>query len=255
MINKKRPVIRQLAAAAGLSLCWGCATLETVSPEAPEAVLLPIPVAEAEPVPVEEPAEEVAEIEPRVPIKDLLLEDEAASDLQQKAQSYTVRRGDTLGAIALKHQVPLSGLKRANGLEKDRILVGQKLIIPTQTLRLQIDKSDNELTVFSGERLIRAYPVATGDQGITPAGSYTIANRLIGATWYWQGHAVTPDDPDYPLGSRWLGLSKRGYGIHGTNEPELIGQQVSHGCIRMHNEDVEELFDVVSIGTAVTIIE
>ena len=97
--------------------------------------------------------------------------------------------------------------------------------------------------------------MATGDQGVTPVGSYTIANRLIGPTWYWEGREYKADDPDYPLGSRWMGLSRKGYGIHGTNEPELIGQQVSHGCIRMLNEDVEELFDVVSIGTPVSITD
>jgi hypothetical protein len=91
--------------------------------------------------------------------------------------------------------------------------------------------------------------------GRTPTGTDTIADRLIGPTWYWQGYAVPSDDPEYPLGSRWLGLSRRGYGIHGTNEPESIGKQESPGCIRMHNADVEEVFDVVSVGTPVTMIE
>jgi lipoprotein-anchoring transpeptidase ErfK/SrfK len=189
---------------------------------------------------------------PREPLKDLLL---AAPASEPTQRTHFVKAGDTLGSIADRYRVTIPMLKGANRLDSDRIRVGQKLRIPAVALRIEIDKSDNVLKLFKNVELVRTYPVATGDQGVTPVGSYTIANRLIGPTWYWQGHAVPADDPEYPLGSRWLGLSRRGYGIHGTNEPESIGKQVSHGCIRMHNEDVEELFDVVAIGTGVTIVE
>lgn len=173
----------------------------------------------------------------------------------QHAERHIVQPGDILAAIADQYGVTLPMLKQTNHLDTDHIYPGQPLIIPMVALRIQIDKSENLLTLFNHREPVKTYPVATGDQGVTPVGTYTIANRLIGPTWYWQGYAVPPDDPEYPLGSRWLGLSKRGYGIHGTDEPESIGQQVSHGCIRMHNADVEELFDVVSVGTVVTIIE
>lgn len=202
-----------------------------------------------------ERADDVDADEVRTRLKDEILEVLVASAPVQHIQRHVVQPGDILASIADQYGVTLSMLEWANRLDTDRIYPGQRLIIPAVSLRMQIDKSENSLTLFSDLEPIRTYPVATGDQGITPVGTYTISNRLIEPTWYWQGYAVPPGDPDYPLGSRWLGLSKRGYGIHGTNEPESIGQQISHGCIRMHNEDVEELFDVVPVGTVVTIIE
>lgn len=202
-----------------------------------------------------ERADDVEVREIRTPLKDVLLAALASSAPEKQGPPHVVQRGDTLGAIANRYGVTLPMLKWANRLDTDRISPGQRLSIPTAVLHIEIDKSENLLRFFNDLQLVRTYPVATGDQGVTPIGTYTIANRLIGPTWYWQGYAVPPDDPEYPLGSRWLGLSKRGYGIHGTNEPESIGQQISHGCIRMHNADVEELFDVVPVGTGVTIIE
>ena len=230
--------------------------------ERPLAVQAPAPMSVAEPVPAAipvaepvQPPEEPALIPPasenNPPLKDVLLE-ALKSSIKKK---YTVDAGDSLGAIAKRNHVTLEMLKSVNNLKSDRIRVGQKLMIPAAHLRITIDKSQNRLRLFNGEALVRTYPVATGDRGVTEAGSYKVVTRLIQPTWYWQGYAVTPDDPDYPLGTRWLGLSRQGYGIHGTNEPESIGKQASHGCIRMYNVDVEELFDVVPIGTPVKIAE
>ena len=74
--------------------------------------------------------------------------------------------------------------------------------------------------------------------------------RVSHPTWYRPGKVVPPGDRN-PLGPRWIGLSRRGYGIHGTSSPRSIGRPASHGCIRMHNADVEELFGLVEIGDAV----
>jgi lipoprotein-anchoring transpeptidase ErfK/SrfK len=242
----------------------GCAMTEEIAPP-PERAAAPVqmaqtvePVAklpeasESEPVVDPEWAGESEPEEVRAPLKEVLLEELAAAPKRPK---YIVKSGDTLGTIADRQRVTLPMLQGVNHLKSNRIRAGQKLIIPEVPLRIEIDKSENKLRLFNGPRLARTYPVATGDQGVTPVGSYTIANRLIGPTWYWEGRAYPKDDPEYPLGSRWMGLSRRGYGIHGTNEPELIGQQVSHGCIRMLNPDVEELFDVAAIGTPVSIVE
>lgn len=97
-----------------------------------------------------------------------------------------------------------------------------------------------QLELFEEHRLIRHYPIAVGKRETpTPHGRYTIATKTL-----------------YPgglFGSRWLGLSIPHYGIHGTNNPASIGQAVSKGCIRMHNHDVEHLFQRVDIGTSVII--
>lgn len=111
------------------------------------------------------------------------------------------------------------------------------------------------LYLYQETKLIRTYSIAVGSM-VTPSvlGDYTIVNKVINPTWYPEGKEPVPPGPDNPLGSRWLGLSCQGYGIHGTNNPESIGKPVSGGCIRMRNQDVEELFSLVPIGTPVRFI-
>lgn len=115
-----------------------------------------------------------------------------------------------------------------------------------------INKATNRLYFYRDGQLVKEYPVATGrNPELTPEGNYTIMTRGVD----------TPgaNSLDPRLGSRWLGLSAGGaraghkYGIHGTNEPSSIGTYASGGCIRMHNEDVEELFELVPTGTPVQI--
>ena len=96
------------------------------------------------------------------------------------------------------------------------------------------------LKLYDGHHLIKIYPIAVGKMVTsTPMGTYRIINKQ--------------SNPGGPFGAFWMGLSKLHYGIHGTNNPSSIGKSVSHGCIRMHNEDVLELAFMVSIGTTVTI--
>jgi len=84
----------------------------------------------------------------------------------------------------------------------------------------------------------------------TPQGEFRIINRIPNPTWYWPGKIVGPGK-DNPLGSRWMGLNAPGFGIHGTNAPQSIGKAASHGCIRMRKRDLEELFDLVTVGITV----
>ncbi|MGQ9706439.1 MAG: L,D-transpeptidase family protein [bacterium] len=117
-----------------------------------------------------------------------------------------------------------------------------------------IDLSNHSITLVRGSTIIKQYPCATGIENPTPTGEYTITVKLANPTWYWQGKAIPPG-PDNGLGTRFLGISKKGYGIHGTNEPESIGRNASHGCIRMNNADVEELYELVNVGDKVMIVE
>jgi len=111
-------------------------------------------------------------------------------------------------------------------------------------------------------RLVRAFPVATG-QAIypTPKGTFHIVVKWKNPTWYpptqdaWaRGLKPVPPGPGNPLGTRWMGLSAPGVGIHGTDEPGSIGYSESHGCIRMQVPDAEWLFDHVDVGSTVFII-
>jgi len=107
---------------------------------------------------------------------------------------------------------------------------------------ISVNLATRRLTYYEGERLIKTYPVGVGKASTpTPTGNYTIVEKIM--------------NPGGALGSRWMGLSiKKGYyGIHGTNNPSSIGGYVSNGCIRMYNQDVEELFPNVQIGMPVNI--
>ena len=87
------------------------------------------------------------------------------------------------------------------------------------------------------------------------ASAITVVNKLVDPVWYRQGAVVPPDSPENILGTRWMGISEKGYGIHGSVDPEAIGYQVTAGCVRMLNAEVEELYDIIPLGTEVTIVD
>ena len=99
------------------------------------------------------------------------------------------------------------------------------------------------LTLYRNGAIYKTYPIAVGKAATpTPRGTFHIKNKAL--------------NPGGPFGARWMGLSATSgcYGIHGTNNPSSIGKSISNGCIRMHNKDVIELFNLVPIGTVVKII-
>ena len=125
-----------------------------------------------------------------------------------------------------------------------------------------VTRGANTLRLYRGGKLVRTFPVATG-QAIypTPAGLWSIANKQRDPWWYpptydaWaKGLKPVPPGPGNPLGTRWMGISSPGVGIHGTNNESSIGYSVSHGCIRMHVRDAEWLFNNIDIGTTVYIV-
>jgi len=117
--------------------------------------------------------------------------------------------------------------------------------------RIVISIPDRKLVLLRGDRVVKIYDVAVGKPSTpSPTGEFRIATRVPNPTWYGPGKIVGPGK-DNPLGTRWMGLGYRGYGIHGTNAPRSIGKAASHGCIRMKQRDVEELFALVDIGTTV----
>lgn len=105
---------------------------------------------------------------------------------------------------------------------------------------IDVSTSRHQLKLFDNQRLLKVYPIAVGKiLTPTPQGTFTIINKQ--------------SNPGGPFGVLWMGLSKRHYGIHGTNNPTSIGKNVSHGCIRMYNHDVLDLSSKVSVGTRVVI--
>ena len=168
---------------------------------------------------------------------------------------YEVKSGDNLTNIAKKHHVSVGQIQQASGLTGDRLNVGQKLKIPAYKLSIWVDKSDNTLTLKGDEQVLKTYTVATGKDNSTPVGTFKITDKLENPTWYKAGAVVPPGSTDNQLGTRWMGITAKGYGIHGTIEPESMGKQVTAGCVRMKNEEVEELYKIVPPGTEVTITD
>jgi len=112
---------------------------------------------------------------------------------------------------------------------------------------------DRKLAVIEDGKALRVFAVAVGAAvSPSPAGEFRIVKRLSNPTYYHTG-VVIPPGPRNPIGSRWIGLDRKGYGIHGTNAPESVGRAVSHGCIRLRNRDVEEFFAMVRVGDLVRI--
>jgi len=170
---------------------------------------------------------------------------------------YEVKPGDTLEKIAKRFGTTVELLKKANNLSSDIIRIGDKLKVTKAKFSIVIDKSQNRLFLKKGNEIFKTYIVSTGKNNSTPAGTFKIIAKLKNPVWFRKdiGAVVPPDSPENVLGSRWLGLSIEGYGIHGTNKPDKLGEQNTQGCIRMSNKDVEELFSIVPRGTEVTIVD
>ena len=118
-----------------------------------------------------------------------------------------------------------------------------------------VDKSEKAVYFIEDGELTHIWPCATGKRETpTPAGRFEVTATLEKPTWYWEGKAIPPG-PDNGLGDWFIGINKKRYGIHGTNEPPSIRKAVTHGCVRMYNDDAGELVKLVSPGTPVVIVE
>ena len=112
---------------------------------------------------------------------------------------------------------------------------------------------DRKLALLENGRVVRIYRVAVGKSSTpSPAGIFQIVNRVTNPTYYHKGQVIAAGSNN-PVGSRWMGLSAKGYGIHGTNQTNSIGKAASTGCIRMSRRDLEELFELVNVGDRVEI--
>ena len=112
---------------------------------------------------------------------------------------------------------------------------------------------DRRLVVVENESVIASFAVAVGAaESPSPTGEFRVINRVSNPNYYRPG-SVIPSGKDNPVGTRWIGLNLKGYGIHGTNAPRSIGRAASHGCIRLRNRDVERLFTMLRAGDRVEI--
>lgn len=132
------------------------------------------------------------------------------------------------------------------------------LEVDAQAIRLRLSLGDKRVYVYRGESLEASYPVAIGRPGWeTPTGEFSVFSQVVDPGWThpFTGE-VMPPGPDNPLGERWIAFWTDGtnvIGFHGTPNRDSVGKAASHGCVRMYNEDVRKLYDIVSIGTPVTV--
>jgi len=117
--------------------------------------------------------------------------------------------------------------------------------------RIVVSIPDRKLALIEHDQIVSVYAVAVGAPvSPSPVGTFTVVTRVSKPTYYKPGTVIGPGASN-PIGTRWIGLSQKGYGIHGTDQPGTIGFAKSHGCIRLRNRDVEQLFERVRTGDVV----
>jgi lipoprotein-anchoring transpeptidase ErfK/SrfK len=162
-------------------------------------------------------------------------------------------------AEVIRQELGFGTVSYESGLDKVEVVVGWDAPLPKfadpPASGVYVDKSEKAVYFFRGGELAEIWPCATGkEETPTPTGRFAVTVTVEKPTWYWQGKAIPPG-PENGLGDWFIGINKKGYGLHGTNEPPSIGTAASHGCVRMYNADAGELVKVVSAGTPVIIVE
>ncbi|MFT4542408.1 MAG: hypothetical protein ACI835_004876 [Planctomycetota bacterium] len=177
---------------------------------------------------------------------------------------YEIVSGDSLVLIRKKLakrdpnlRLCVGLIREANGMRSSVIQPGQTLRIPTDVPNVVVDLSERLCMFRQGEEIVRAWVVGIGKEGQeTPLGTFVVGDKLPNPSYMPVG--VTPKPfghPDNPLGTRWIGWNRNGqkssYAFHGTSDPDGMGKQVSKGCIRMRNDDVEELDELLPVNSSV----
>ena len=174
---------------------------------------------------------------------------------------YVIKHGDSLSRIGRTQKTTVQALQRMNELSKTSAVIhpGNSLYYIEGLWSIKVSKSQYTLSLYLNDKLYRVYKVGVGRQDRTPVGVFEILNKSREPSWAPPGREPLPyGHPDNIIGTRWMGLKPiegtdpyiRGYGIHGTVDPDSVGTPSSAGCVRLRNEEVEELFDFIPEPTA-----
>lgn len=173
------------------------------------------------------------------------------------AETYLVQSGDVLIRIAKQYHIPYQLLEQINHTSAKKLRAGQKLKAIKGPLHAIVTKSSYMMDVYaldadSRPLYVCSFAVGLGQEDSTPIGSWIVTGKIAnpGYTDPNSRQYITPDDPANPLGEYWIALEgtdeltgkKRGYGIHGTIEPQTIGQQASLGCVRLQADDIAQVY-------------
>lgn len=179
---------------------------------------------------------------------------------------YEVQGGDNLVRIRRRYlddhpdQVMCTGLiSKASGLRSSTIHKGRVLRVPTARVTALVDLSSRWVFYLHDDEVVYAWECAIGREGEeTITGTFTAGDKIPEPPWTKVGQRIVPyGDPENPLGTRWITWMRDGvktsFGFHGTWEPESLGKEASDGCIRLHNENIELLFDLLPQGAVFTV--
>ncbi|MCR9234151.1 MAG: L,D-transpeptidase family protein [bacterium] len=165
---------------------------------------------------------------------------------------YEIEPGDQLRKVAQQYGITWEYLAKLNQIDPKRIRPGQKLKVIKGPFHVFVDLSDFTLTVHSHGYFVKRYTIGTGKDHSTPTGKFVVKDKLVDPTYYGPDGVIANDDPTNPLGERWIDIGDS-YGIHGTIDPASIGKAESKGCVRMQNDDVAEVYDLLGVGSEVVI--
>jgi hypothetical protein len=169
-------------------------------------------------------------------------------------EPYIVSANDQFAQLSKRYNVQWQYLAKLNRIDNPKKLrPGKKLKVIQGPFSAIVEADSFLLTVHAYGYFVRAYPIGIGKDSTTPLGKFAVLNKVVKPQYTDpQGHVIDGADPQNPLGPRWLDLGNS-YGIHGTIDPASIGKAESRGCIRLRNEDVLEVFDMLGVGSEITI--
>jgi lipoprotein-anchoring transpeptidase ErfK/SrfK len=184
--------------------------------------------------------------------------EKTAFSTQQSALSQVVQVTASQPSIGLQSNVPAIDQEAVASESRPSETSSAPAAIdhstsPAAKRQVIISIADRQLAVIEQGQVLKTYPVAVGARGTpSPDGDFVIINHAKDPTYRHGDKEIAPGK-DNPLGTRWMGLSLKGYGIHGTNVQSSVGQAISHGCFRMRRQDVEELYALVQVGDTVMV--
>ncbi len=165
---------------------------------------------------------------------------------------HVVKGGDLLQSVARNYSVSWQYLAKLNRTDPMKIRPGQNLKVIQGPFGAVVDLRRFELTVHAHGYFVARFPIGIGKDGATPVGEFRVDDKLENPTYYGPDGVVDANDPQNPLGEFWMSIGS-GYGIHGTIDESTIGRAESRGCLRLRNQDIADLYDLLVVGSPVVI--
>jgi len=173
---------------------------------------------------------------------------------------YKVQFGDRLEAIAAAYQLTPEYLMRLNRLKSPLLKPGQTLKVIQGPFSAIVDVSDLEMTIHAQGYYVASFPVGFGTDQSIPQGTFHVTDKVLNPDYYGRAGMVSHTDPANPLGKHWMTInddqrSLQGFGIHGSRDPASQYTMSGPGCLRLGNQELAAAFDLLMVGSEVTIRE